>query len=255
LQRVLLGLLLRAVCRPLRVEGAESLRGVEPPFLLVANHASHLDALLVLAALPPALRRRVAVAAAADYWFTRPLLGGLARLLVNAFPLPRRGCVRSGLATCAALAADGWALLVFPEGTRSPDGAVQPFKPGVGRLAVELGLPVVPVALAGSHACLPRGARWPRPGAATVCFGALRHLPRGLPRDVAAAYIESAVRMLHFGTSMGAPDGIGSGSVAPRAGGEERDDGDDTGDHGPVQRGRHPAQPAVQDPAAGPLRV
>jgi 1-acyl-sn-glycerol-3-phosphate acyltransferase len=255
LQHILLALLVRLVCRPLRVEGAAHLRGLEPPFLLVANHASHLDTPLVLAALPPALCRRVAVAAAADYWFTRPLLGWLVRLLVNAFPLARRGCARPALAICRARAADGWALLLFPEGTRSPDGAVQPFKPGVGRLVGELGLPVVPVALVGTHACLPRGARWPRPGAATVAFGPPLRLPPELSRDDATLRIAAAVHMLHSGARIGALEEIGRCSVAPRAGGGERGDGDDTGDHGPVQRGRYPAQPAVQDPTPGPLRV
>ncbi|HZR99076.1 MAG TPA: lysophospholipid acyltransferase family protein [Chloroflexota bacterium] len=254
LQRLLFGLL-RLVCRPLRIEGVERLRGLEPPFLLVANHASHLDTLLILMALPPGLRRRMAVAAAADYWFARPLLGGLAALLVNAFPMARRGCARAGLAACQALAEAGWALLVFPEGTRSPDGRPQPFKPGAGRLAVELGLPVVPVALVGSHACLPRGARWPRPGAAAVVFGAPLRFPANLSRDAATLHITNAVHMLHSNANRGASIGRGSRSAAPRASGGERSDGDNTGDHDPVQRGRRAAQSAVQDPAPWPLRV
>jgi 1-acyl-sn-glycerol-3-phosphate acyltransferase len=255
LQSALLGLLRRLVCRRFQVDGAEHLAGLEPPFVLVANHCSHLDTPLILAALPPELQRRTAVAAAADYWFRRPLLGALARLLVNAFPLARRGCARSSLETCKARVADGWALLVFPEGTRSPDGALQPFKQGVGQLAIELELPVVPVALRGTHACLPRGARWPRRGAAAVRFGAPLRLAPGLPRDAATLHIAKAVRMLHFGATIGAIDGIGICSSAPRAGGGERGDGDDTSDHGAVQRGRHPAQPAVQNPAPWPLWV
>jgi long-chain acyl-CoA synthetase len=209
----------------------------------------------VLAALPPALRRRLAVAAAADYWFRWPLLGALARLLVNAFPMARRGCARGGLERCRALAAESWALLVYPEGTRSPDGALQPFKPGVGLLAVELGLPVVPVALAGTHACLPRGARWPRRGPAAVAFGPPLRFEHGVTREVAAFRIAAAVGVLHCYTISGLGDGSPARSSAPHWRGVEERDGDDDGDHGAVQRGRHPAQPAVQDPAARPLRL
>jgi long-chain acyl-CoA synthetase len=252
---VLLGLVRWLVCRPLSVEGAAGLEGLEPPFVLAANHSSHLDTLMILAALPPRLRRRTAVAAAADYWFSQPLLGGLVRRLVNAFPMVRRGCARSSLAVCEALAADGWALLVFPEGSRSPDGSLQSFKPGVGGLAVELGLPVVPVALVGTHACLPRGARWPRRGAVAVRFGAPLGLARELSRHAATLRIAEAVRMLHFGATIRAIDGSSVCSSAPRVSGGEKGDGDDTGDHGSVQRGWHPAQPAVQNPAPWPLRV
>jgi long-chain acyl-CoA synthetase len=143
---------------------AEQPGPISGPVLLIANHASHLDALTVLAALPPAVRRRTAVAAAADYFFERRPLATLVSLALGAFPFHRQGAVSTSLAQCGDLADAGWSLLIFPEGTRSPDGRLQPFKAGIGLLARELGLPVVPIYLAGLYAVLPKGRCWPRPG-------------------------------------------------------------------------------------------
>ncbi|MGE5690246.1 MAG: AMP-binding protein [Pseudomonadota bacterium] len=159
------------VCKPFRVEGRAELAAVEPPVLLVANHASHLDTPSILRALPRRLRARVAVAAAADYFFRARVLRVLTPLLLNGFPFSREGAVRSSLDHCGDLADRGWSILVYPEGTRSPAGRLQPFRSGSGLLAVELGMPVVPVAVAGTHALWPKGRRLPRRGPVVVRFG------------------------------------------------------------------------------------
>jgi len=89
----------------------------------------------------------------------------------------------------------GWSLLLFPEGTRSPSGEIGPFKRGVGLLAVELGVPVVPVCLDGLARVLPKG-RWPpRPGRVTVRFGAPLRF-EAASASLAARAVEQAVRAL-----------------------------------------------------------
>jgi long-chain acyl-CoA synthetase len=174
----------RVVCTPFRVAGLEGLSDVASPVLLVANHSSHLDTPSILRALPRRLRARVAVAAAADYFFRTPALRLATPLLLNGFPFSREGAVRSSLEHCGDLVDAGWSVLVYPEGTRSLTGALQPFRRGSGLLATGLRVPIVPIGLQGTHAILPKGARWPRRGPVTVRFG--RPLRFG-PADAHAA--------------------------------------------------------------------
>ena len=170
-QRYVLFLLLGLFCRPLRVEGTEHLAGVWGPVVLVANHSSHFDTLLVLRSIPPHLRRRLTVAAAADYFYGNPLKGATVSLLLNTFPFNRNGNARLGLRRCADLIRGGWSLLIYPEGTRSVDGSIQSFKGGVGLLATKLGVPVVPIYLEGAHELMPKGSWRPRRRPVTVRIG------------------------------------------------------------------------------------
>lgn len=163
---------LRALCRPFRVEGAEELRAIHGPLLIVANHTSHLDTPILLAALPSALRRRTAVAAAEDYFYRAPALGLAVSLTVGAFPFPRDRRCTLGLARAAGLLRQGHNVLLFPEGTRSRDGRLAPFRRGVGWLLARSGATVLPAAICGAHTLQPRGARRPRRGPVTVRFGA-----------------------------------------------------------------------------------
>jgi 1-acyl-sn-glycerol-3-phosphate acyltransferase len=195
LQRRLLFPAMARVC-PAEVVGAETLDGLPRPLLLVANHTSHLDTPCLLAALPPALRRRTAVAAAADYWFRDPLLAAAVALGLNIFPLQRRAPAMAALRACGDLSAAGWTLLLYPEGTRSPDGRLGTFRPGIGHLAAGLGVPVVPVHLDGPATVLPKGRRWPRTGRARVRFGAPLAFGRETSPRAATMAIEAAVRAL-----------------------------------------------------------
>jgi 1-acyl-sn-glycerol-3-phosphate acyltransferase len=162
----LLRAVLQAYCRPYVVMGELPHAA---PLIIVANHTSHLDAPAIVAALPESIRRRTAVAAAEDYFFSRRLLGLTATLLVGAFPFPRQGDV--GLARAAALLERGCSVLLFPEGTRSTDGQTHRFRLGVGRLAAATHRPVLPVAVVGSHALWPRGRKLPRRGRLEVRLG------------------------------------------------------------------------------------
>ena len=181
---------------PLTVEGLEHLRGINP-FIFAANHSSHLDAPVILEALPGRLRRRVRVAAAADYFFTTRFKGLLVSTALNAFAFERKGpgC-NASLEEAQGLLRAGQSVLIFPEGTRSPDGQMQPFKRGVGTLALADGIPVIPIHIEGTHAAWPKGACWPRRQQIVVRFGApLCFTSPTEPLEVAAC-VERAVRNL-----------------------------------------------------------
>ncbi len=185
--------LLNAVA-PIEAEGGERLEEIEAPALFVANHTSHLDTPAVLRALPRHWRGRVAVAAAADYFFSKPLVGGAVALVFNAFPFSRRASIRPTLEHCARLVESGWSILLFPEGTRSTTGRMGRFKSGVGLIAMELGVPVVPVYVDGLAEVLPKHAKIPRRRRVRVRIGRPVRLPKGMPYEAAAARIEDELR-------------------------------------------------------------
>jgi 1-acyl-sn-glycerol-3-phosphate acyltransferase len=111
------------------VLGRENLKRLSGPFVVVSNHSSHLDAPLIIGALPRKLSRYVAAGAAADYFFDVWWRKGLTSLFFNAFPVDRTGLRgRRGMAT--DLLDAGVPLLLFPEGTRSRTGEMGQFKPG-----------------------------------------------------------------------------------------------------------------------------
>lgn len=181
---------------PTTVRGREELEGIEPPAIFVANHASHLDSPVLLKSLPRRWRRTLAVAAAADYFFERPALGAAVALGLNAFPFSREGNVRATLEHCAWLLDNGWSILLYPEGTRSTTRVIGPFKAGVGLLAVELGVPVVPVRIDGLWKVLPKGCILPRRGAVRVRIGRPLRFDASVSYADAAAAMEAAVRGL-----------------------------------------------------------
>jgi 1-acyl-sn-glycerol-3-phosphate acyltransferase len=143
-----------------RCTGGIEIRGALPRggCVVVANHSSHADAPALLAALDAA--HRPIVAAAADYWFSRPLKARICRTLVGGFPVRRAG---GGYADLAARQADlhrGRAVVVFPAGSRrSPDGR---FRTGAFRLAQDAGVPVVAVRVTGTFELLPPSGRFRR---------------------------------------------------------------------------------------------
>ena len=145
------------------VLGREHLEKLSRPFVLVSNHASHLDAPLIFGALPRKVARYVAANAAADYffdvWWRRPL----AALFFNAFPVDRTG--RRGRRSVATDLLDaGIPLLLFPEGGRSKTGEMGNFKPGAAALCISRDVPAVPVAIVGAAEAMPYGQNWPNKG-------------------------------------------------------------------------------------------
>jgi 1-acyl-sn-glycerol-3-phosphate acyltransferase len=146
----------------LEIDGLDVLADIDGPVIFVANHSSHLDTALLLTTLPVDWQRRVAVGAAADYFFDAWWRAVGSALAFATFPIERGGVGLSDTPT--RLLADGWSLVMFPEGTRSPDGWTRRFRPGAAYLAVAAGVPVVPIGLVGSFAAMPRGRSWPKPG-------------------------------------------------------------------------------------------
>jgi 1-acyl-sn-glycerol-3-phosphate acyltransferase len=133
--------------------------------VLVANHSSVLDPPLVGGAAP----RPLTFLAKAEL-FDIPLFGALIRG-VNARPLRRDGADAGALRTALKVLDAGGALLVFPEGTRGPEGALREPKAGAAMLAILSGAPVVPTYIKGSGAAWPKGRTLPRPAKVRVTFG------------------------------------------------------------------------------------
>jgi 1-acyl-sn-glycerol-3-phosphate acyltransferase len=167
-----------------------------PAVIFTPNHHSHLDTPLAITAIPEPWRRRLVVGAAADYFFTSHLTSAAAALLLNAFPVARNTAGRQSADLARELIEDGWSLVIFPEGGRSPDGWGQPFKGGAAYLSIRTGAPVVPVFIEGAGAILGKGMKRPKPGKTTVTFGApLRSEPEESTRHFNDR-IERAVTVL-----------------------------------------------------------
>jgi 1-acyl-sn-glycerol-3-phosphate acyltransferase len=162
--------LLRFVLRPIMnvytrrgATGRDKLSRIKGPVILVANHTSHIDTPVILAALPRRLRRRTAVAAAADYFYRNKLVAALVSLIFNTVPMDRKG---GGLGKQATdhldrLLDQGWNLLVYPEGTRRGGGAGR-VRRGAAVLANRHKLPVVPIRVSGTRDVMPPGRLWPK---------------------------------------------------------------------------------------------
>lgn len=202
LQQLFLFLPHRVFARPFRAEGYDALASAGQPVLLIANHSSHADTLAILRALPVRLRARTAVAAAADYFFANRWVGVFAAILLGAFPFSREGRVRQSLENCGKLTDGGWSILIYPEGTRSPDGRLLPFKAGIGLLATGLGVPVVPIVVTGGVDLLRKGSIWPRRSAVSVRFGVPMKVLPGMSPAEATAMLQRRVEDLISETQM-----------------------------------------------------
>jgi long-chain acyl-CoA synthetase len=170
-----------------RVRGRENLRGVKGPVLIVSNHASYIDPGFVLHALPARLRWRTAVAMGGETLtdlrlplpgtsFFRAILGRiqypLAIALFHVFPLPVRSGFRKSFEFAGELIDRGWSVLVFPEGVLTPDGAIGPFRAGIGLLVTRLRVPVIPMRLEGLYDLREANKHWTSPGHIRVTVGA-----------------------------------------------------------------------------------
>jgi long-chain acyl-CoA synthetase len=193
-----------------KVEGLEHLDGLAGPVVFAANHQSHLDGPMVLWSLPPRWRYRVAIAMAKEFfkahffpaqygrkaWLTSSLNYYLSTLFFNAFPLPQREAgTRQTLRYIGALFAEGYSLLIFPEGKRTQDGQLNPFRGGIGMIGARLDVPVIPVGISGLDKVLHQTWKMAKPGPARIRFGAPLRL-QGDDYAALAKQVEDAVRDL-----------------------------------------------------------
>ncbi|MPV38705.1 lysophospholipid acyltransferase family protein [Georgenia subflava] len=163
-QRMVLRPVVRTVTRT-TVEGLDNLDGLDEAYVVVANHCSHLDTAVLVTSLPKTVTKHLAVGAAADYFFSRWYMKAATSLFFNTYPIHRTsGGKRTGKGLSQRLLGEGVPLLIFPEGTRSRDGAMKRFKPGAATLCVAKSVPCVPVALLGTYEAMPVGRNWPVPG-------------------------------------------------------------------------------------------
>ncbi len=146
--------------------GKEKLSSLKGPVILVANHASHMDTPVILSALPRKLRKRTAVAAAADYFYRNKLTASLVSLIFNTVPIERRKgtsvSVTKSTSHLDTLLDDGWNLLLFPEGTRSRGGVPGRVRRGAAVLAAAHNLAIVPIKVTGTADAMPPGRIWPK---------------------------------------------------------------------------------------------
>ena len=153
-------------------------RSAPPSVIFAPNHHSHLDTALMVRAVPAAWRPHLVTAAAADYFFDKRWKATLAALVLNAIPVDREVTNRKSADLMAGLLEDGWSLVIYPEGGRSPDGWGQAFRGGASYLAGRTGAPVVPVYIDGTDSIMGKGTNIPKPGRTRVTFGSpLRRQP------------------------------------------------------------------------------
>lgn len=145
---------------------------LDRPFVMIANHGSHLDALSLLSALPLGRIQRAYPAAAKDYFFTSMPKIAFSAVVVNAMPFDRKENPRDSLAICRhLLETPRHILILFPEGTRTTTGELGTFKPGIGFLTAGTDIAVVPCHLDGAFRAWPKGAFIPRPRKLTLRIG------------------------------------------------------------------------------------
>ncbi|MGB8885614.1 MAG: AMP-binding protein [Candidatus Korobacteraceae bacterium] len=178
--------------------GRENLRDVEGPLLISCNHVTYIDVGFALLALPPRLRRKLAVGMWGELlwemWRPPQTWNPLLRLsykvgyylviaLFNVFPLPQQSGVRESFAYAGESVDRGYSVLVYPEGVRTPDGKPSPFRSGVGMLAARLNIPVLPLRIDGLYEMKMAGHKIARPGDLKVVIGKPMRFPPETPPE------------------------------------------------------------------------
>ena len=194
-----------------RVTGHENLRGVRGPLLVVSNHVADVDVGFIQTALPARFRHKLATATGGEAlellrspasdraWFKRiydRVQWTLGVALLNLFPLPRQSGFRKSFAYAGEAVDRGYSVLVFPEGKHTQDGKLCPFRNGVGLLANNLRIPVVPMRIDGLFEVKNAGKKFAVPGKIQVRIGKpVQFAPESDPEGIARA-LQKAVENL-----------------------------------------------------------
>ena len=194
-----------------RIKGRQNLRGVKGPLLVISNHVGDVDAGFILTALPARFRHRLATATGGEALealrtpapgrglFARTydrMRWALGVALLNLFPLPREAGFRRSFAFAGEAVDLGYSVLVFPEGRHTEEGKMNPFRSGVGLLALNLGIPVLPMRIDGLFEVKQAGKKFAKPWTITVRIGKpLKFPPETDPQEIAAE-LQKAVEAL-----------------------------------------------------------
>ena len=188
-----------------KLVGRENLDGVEGPLLISCNHVTYIDVGFALLALPPRLRRKLAVGMWGELlwemwrppqdwnWFMRLSYRVgyyLVVALFNVFPLPQQSGVRESFAYAGECVDRGYSVLVYPEGTRTPDGKPSPFRSGLGMMAARLNVPVLPMRIDGLYEMKMAGHKIARPGQLKVVIGKPMRFPPETPAEEITNQVE-----------------------------------------------------------------
>jgi long-chain acyl-CoA synthetase len=194
-----------------RILGRENLRGVKGPLLVVSNHLGDVDPGFILTALPARFRHRLAVATGGEVlealrspsadrnWFLRVydrVQWILGVSLLNLFPLPREAGFRRSFAYAGEAVDRGYSVLVFPEGRHTTDGKLCPFRAGIGLLAANLGIPVLPMRIDGLFEYKKAGKKFAPPWKLSVRIGSPVKFLAGVNVAAIAAELQERVRDL-----------------------------------------------------------
>jgi long-chain acyl-CoA synthetase len=194
-----------------RIEGRENLRGWNGPLLVVCNHVSGVDVGFVQTALPARLRHRIATAAGGEALEAlrtpAPSRGIVGRIydraqwifgvsLLNLFPLPREAGFRRSFAYAGQAIDLGYSVLVFPEGRHTVNGKMNPFRAGIGLLANNLGIPVLPMRIVGLFELKQAGRKFAAPWKISVRIGQPIKFAAGVTPEQIAQELQSTVEAL-----------------------------------------------------------
>jgi long-chain acyl-CoA synthetase len=195
-----------------RIKGKENLRNTRGPVLIVCNHISHVDVGFVHKALPPRIRHYLATAAGGEAMQSLrtppPTRNIFARtydrirwtmgvLLLNLFPLPRAAGFRESFAYAGECIDHGYSVLVFPEGRHTTDGKINPFQAGIGLLANNLKIPIVPMRIDGLFELKQAGKHFARPGKIHVTIGVPVTFPPDTDPQQIAEQLQKTVEALN----------------------------------------------------------
>ncbi len=194
-----------------RIEGRGNLRGVRGPVLVVCNHIDDVDVGFVLTALPARFRHRLATATGGEAlellrtpppgrsWLNKAydrVEWFLGVSLLNLFPLPREAGFRESFAYAGESVDRGYSILVFPEGRHTTNGKMHSFRAGVGLLANNLAIPIVPMRIDGLFELKKAGKRFARPWRIRVKVGAPVRFPPNSAPDWIARELQKKVEQL-----------------------------------------------------------